>query len=66
METQVIVKGAMENQVGLVLDGRGSAHETGALVAWGLDGRGKVAFAFNAKVMATGAEAGEGGAVFAV
>ena len=59
MKAQPGVMGAVENHVGLVLDCGGGAHVAGALVRGGPSGLGQVAFTFNAKVMATGAEAGE-------
>ena len=60
LEAQTLVKWAVENHVGLVFNGRWvGALQAGALIAGGLDGLGQVAFPFDAKVMAGGAEARE-------
>ena len=67
LKAQMVIDRAVENHVGLVLNsGGGSTHQAGALMAWGLDGLGQVAFTFNTKVMAARSEAREGCAVFAV
>ena len=58
LEAQTLIKWAVENHVGLIFNGSWvGALQTSALVARCLDGLGQVAFPFDAKVMAGGAEA---------
>ena len=66
LKTQAVVYGAVENHVGFVLYGGGGTLQASAHVAGGPDGLRQVAFAFNAKVMATSSKTAERDAVFDV
>jgi hypothetical protein len=53
----------LENHVGLVLNGIRGTNEAGALMQRSAEGRGQIAFPFDAKVMAAGSETAKGHAV---
>jgi hypothetical protein len=52
LEAQVVIDGAVESHVGVVLDGRGGTLEAGALGKGGPGGRGEIALPLDAKVVA--------------
>ena len=66
LKAQIIIDGAMVNNVGLILNVGRCAQQTCALMAGGLDGLWQVAFPFNAKMVAACPKSTEGNAVLVV